>query len=168
MTWISLVALLGLVCLQPTLLLASGESIDRSELAESLRHTERAFAASAQRKDLDAFAGFIAGDAVFSGGSTLVGREAIVAGWAPFFEASGPLIRWEPCAAEVDDSGDLGLTTGQFWIEVEREGEESLLRGSFASVWRRQADGSWRVILDTGTPGVPVDEIGEPCAGASL
>jgi ketosteroid isomerase-like protein len=53
----------------------------------------------------------------------------------------GPALQWWPHWAGMARSGDLGFTTG---------GATSPVR--FFTVWRRQADGSWKWIYDGGVP----------------
>lgn len=60
---------------------------------------------------------------------------------------------WEPAYAGIARSGDLGFTTGPVSFDAER-----VPRGQYFTVWRRQADGSWKWIFDGG-PG-PVTEPG--------
>ena len=68
---------------------------------------------------------------------------------------------WWPVYAGVSRSGDLGFTTGPF------SGDEMRTpRGQYFTVWRRQADGSWKWIWDGGVG--PVSDPGPVYASASL
>jgi len=58
---------------------------------------------------------------------------------------------WWPAYAGISRSGDLGFTTGPFSVD-----EARTPRGQYFTVWRRQADGSWKWIWDGG-PG-PVSD----------
>ena len=59
----------------------------------------------------------------------------------------GPL-DWWPVYAGIAASGDLGFSTGPF---VGGAGEQRY-QGWFLTIWGRRPDGSWRWILDHGTP----------------
>lgn len=144
-----------------------GESDDLAALRETLRQTERAFAAAAGAKDLDRFASFIAEGAVFFGGAApLRGRSTILSGWAGLFTPEGPTLRWEPCAVEIEADGWIGSTTGPYWIEAPaRPADGTVPQGTFFSVWHRLEDGSWEIVLDTGTPPVPGPPVEKPCSG---
>ena len=55
---------------------------------------------------------------------------------------------WWPVYAGIARSGDLGFTTGPFVAgSGERQGH-----GWYLTIWKRQADGSWRWVLDHGPP----------------
>lgn len=62
-------------------------------------------------------------------------------------------IRWEPRDGEVALSGELGFTWGDWSV---RE-QDSTYYGNYVTVWKRGADGKWRMRLDGGneTPGPP-------------
>jgi ketosteroid isomerase-like protein len=67
------------------------------------------------------------------------------------------IFSWEPLYADIAQSGDLGYTTGPYEIRENTE-ERRILRGGFYfSVWQKQADNSWKVLLDmgVGTPLLP-------------
>lgn len=63
-----------------------------ADLAQEVFAAERAFAASMAERDHAAFTRHLAEDAVFfTNGEPLRGREAVAAGWQPFFEGrEGP------------------------------------------------------------------------------
>jgi ketosteroid isomerase-like protein len=68
-------------------------------------------------------------------------------------EAIEPFILdWHPAIAAVARAGDLGFTTGPYTITGRVPAVREPAQGMFFSVWRRQADGSWRVIVDGGVP----------------
>jgi ketosteroid isomerase-like protein len=52
----------------------------------------------------------------------------------------------------VARSGDLGFTTGPYSITGRAPAVREPAQGMFFSVWRRQPDGDWRVIVDGGAP----------------
>jgi ketosteroid isomerase-like protein len=58
--------------------------------------------------------------------------------------------RWQPVAARVARSGDLGFTVGQAVIQPKAGGDPALSK--YLTVWRRQADGSMRFLTDGGNP----------------
>ncbi|MCF8238365.1 MAG: DUF4440 domain-containing protein [Saprospiraceae bacterium] len=72
--------------------------------------------------------------------------------WAdPRPDGPSPLV-WAPQHAEVAASGDLGYTFG-YWRFPGRTdaGTDTLYYGNYVSIWKRQTDGSWKYVLDTGT-----------------
>jgi ketosteroid isomerase-like protein len=78
------------------------------------------------------------------------------------YEDKGRRLIWQPVFATASNSGDLGLTTGPWELKKSATDETSLAFGQFVSVWKKQADNSWRVIVDVGIdhpqpPGPPGD-----------
>jgi ketosteroid isomerase-like protein len=106
---------------------------------------EQAFAQTMADRDHEAFASFVADDAIFFGGpEPLRGKQQVVDGWARFFEGSDAPFSWEPAEVEVLESGALALSSGP----VRNADGELVAR--FTSIWRREADGTWRVVFDKG------------------
>lgn len=160
-TTLRLLAVLTLAALPPIpAKAAAGEATD------SLRAAEIAFARSVAEHDRAAFAATIAEDAIFLGaGGPLRGRDAIVEAWAPFLAEDGPRLEWHPEVAEVEDGGDFGITRGPYtYTGRGPDGEPVTEQGTFTSVWRREGDGSWRVVFDSGCPPCPKCAAGDPPA----
>ncbi len=59
-------------------------------------------------------------------------------------------LTWRPESAELAASGDLGYTYGIYTYQD----RDTSYEGTYVTVWRKQADGSWKFVLDTGNPGV--------------
>jgi ketosteroid isomerase-like protein len=124
-------------------------------LEAEVRATETAFARTMADRDLAAFGRFLAPDVVFAEDPALRGSAAVIAGWKPLFEGAKAPFSWEPATVVVLDSGRLALSSGPVYS---REGKRI---ATFNSVWRRGADGHWRIVLDRGCP--PCD-----CAAAPV
>ena len=68
-------------------------------------------------------------------------------------EAIEPFVLdWHPAIAAVARAGDLGFTTGPYTITGRAPAVREPAQGMFFSVWRRQPEGSWKVIVDGGVP----------------
>lgn len=58
---------------------------------------------------------------------------------------------WAPVFGDISRAGDLGWNTGPLWYEARPEQNRAERHGMFFSVWEKQADGRWLVVLDLGT-----------------
>lgn len=125
----------------------AGDEPDRAELAAELRAAEEAFARTMADRDLQAFGTFLADEAVFFGtNGEIRGKTAVVEAWRPFFDSPTAPFSWRPTSATVLESGGLGLTSGPVL------GPDRRQLGTFNTVWRRDPDGTWRVVFDRGCP----------------
>lgn len=135
--------------------------MDSSVLEAELMEADRAFNKATAESGVEGWVSFFAEDAamVQSGVGEIRGKEAIFATMAPYF-AAGAGLSWEPSRAEVSADGTLGYTVGEYVSEtVGPDGESVIGRGLYVSVWRRESDGSWRVVMDLGNPvDPPTDE----------
>jgi ketosteroid isomerase-like protein len=121
-----------------------------AELAAQVRAAETAFAATMAGRDLASFGSFVADEALFFGRrGVLRGRPAVVDGWKPFFDGPKAPFSWAPETVEVLDSGTLALSSGPVYDP------DGKVTGTFSSIWRRDADGRWRVLFDKGCPVCP-------------
>jgi len=106
---------------------------------------EVAFAKTMADRDHAAFATYVAEDAVFlTGGGVLRGREQVAQGWKRLYEGPNAPFSWQPHTVLVLDSGGLAFSRGPV------RNPDGKIRGTFASVWRKDPDGRWRVVLDRG------------------
>jgi ketosteroid isomerase-like protein len=62
-------------------------------------------------------------------------------------------LTWTPTEAEVSQGGDMGYTWGRYeYRDRPASGKMTVETGTYVTIWRRQADGSWKVVLDGGEP----------------
>lgn len=65
-------------------------------------------------------------------------------------------LTWKPAKADVAASRDLGYTFGTWELTGKsRTGDAVNLTGKYATVWKKQPDGSWKVVLDLGNVDPP-------------
>ena len=61
-------------------------------------------------------------------------------------------LTWKPIFADVASSGDLGYTYGTYKLSVKHSKESE--EGTYCSIWKQDAAGNWKFVLDTGNPGL--------------
>lgn len=61
---------------------------------------------------------------------------------------SGLVLKWRPVKAEIAASGEIGYTYGEWELYV--KSKDTTLYGNYVSIWKKQTDGAWKYILDTG------------------
>jgi len=132
-------------------LIAAGQTpraqISVTALASQVRDAERAFAKTMADRDHNAFASFVADEAVFfNEADVLRGKTAVAAGWKRLYEGPRAPFSWDPDRVEVLDTGTLALSSGPV-----RDPSGKRV-GTFNSVWRREPGGAWKVVFDKGCP----------------
>jgi ketosteroid isomerase-like protein len=112
---------------------------------------EARFAKDTKERGGAGFASWFAEDGVAlgNGQAPVIGRVAIEksANWLP----KNYQLTWTPTDAQMGPSGDMGYTWGHFeGRSKDASGNPVLNSGRYMTIWRRQADGSWKVVLDAG------------------
>ena len=142
---IARLVLVPLACLLAFALATAARAETREQLTQQVRDAENAFAATMAARDHKAFATFIADDAIFFGGDTPArGKAAVVESWKGLYEKPNAPFSWRSETVEVLDSGKLAHSSGPV---LNAKGERV---ATFNSIWRRERDGSWKVVFDKG------------------
>lgn len=133
---------------------------DPAAVRTELLAADRAFAADTYARGLDGWMAHHAPDAVrlrmggsAADGAVVQGLDAVRAYDAGLFADPTTRLVWAPTEAGAFAGGATGFTTGRSaMVRLRSEGAapDTLFRGTYVTVWRRGADGRWRVILDTG------------------
>lgn len=129
---------------------SEGKQHERDEAA--LMRTDREFQKVAAERGAAGFASFFDEEAVVMvGNKPVVGPKGVEEARTPFFAVHGNRLDWEPTSAESEH--DLGCTLGRYKItRMNDKGEKTISHGTYLTAWRRQPDGSWKVIFDGGMP----------------
>jgi ketosteroid isomerase-like protein len=120
--------------------------------AVDLIAADRAFYKSTSEKGLEGWLSWFAEDAVVfpTRGPIVEGLPAIKKLYEETkFSPKG--LSWKPKRAIIADSGELGYTYGvASWEQKGADGKITVHHGKYMTVWRRQDDGSWKVVADIG------------------
>jgi len=128
-------------------LAAAAGAQTNAELKEQVRSTEIAFAKTLADRDPAAFAKFLAEETIFmSNGRVTRGAKQVAERWRGYFDSPKAPFSWAPETVEVLDSGTLAMSSGPV-----RDPDGKRI-GTFNSVWRRERDGAWKIVLDNGCP----------------
>jgi len=134
-----------LVTLLISLVTAQKESL-RTQHRRALVQAERDFAtAAAARGTRDAFLEFLADDGILFQPGPVNGKKF----WTERQPRKG-LLSWEPIFADVSRAGDLGYTTGPWEFRPNGPDDKPVAFGQYFTIWKKQADGSWKFVLDRG------------------
>jgi ketosteroid isomerase-like protein len=61
-------------------------------------------------------------------------------------------LQWEPKNGMLAESGELGYTYGLY--KLQPKNKDTAIFGTYVSIWKKQSDGSWKFVLDSGNEGV--------------
>jgi len=97
-----------------------------------------------------AFASWFAADAVTlsNGQAPVHGHDAIArdATWA----AKDYQLVWTPTDGVMSPTGDMGYTWGHYeGRSRDADGNQRVTTGRYLTIWRKEPDGNWKVILDS-------------------
>jgi ketosteroid isomerase-like protein len=119
--------------------------------AVAIRNADLAFAKATAERGADGWASWFADSGVMvTPGRNIVGRVAIRDLMAPELADTTVSLTWRPMSVEVSSNGNLGYTIGR-WERTSRVNPGAPVRhGSYVTIWRKQGDGTWKVVLDIG------------------
>lgn len=126
---------------------------------EDVRQAEIGFAKAFADRDKAKFFSYVADDAVFiSPLGALRGKAQVIDRWSRFFDGvpEAPF-SWGPERVELTSGGTIGFSMGPIYLPDGKHG------GYYSSIWQKQADGAWKVIVDgPGNPTAPLKETAAP------
>lgn len=120
---------------------------------DQLLAADRDFAAyAAEHGTAAAFKAFMepTDSRAFEGGEPARGAEAIYQAHGGDKPSNGKLA-WSPDEALAGRAGDMGVTWGH-WRYTPADPAQKALIGHYVTVWRKDADGRWKGLIDIGNP----------------
>jgi uncharacterized protein (TIGR02246 family) len=86
------------------------------------------------------------------------GKEQIRAGMKPLFDDPGFTTKYEITGVELAQSGELGYTRGTYSGTSTDPVTKKIVseRGKWLTIRRKQADGAWKIIVDTASSDLPL------------
>ncbi len=130
---------------------------DLAAIESNIRSLDKDWAAAAAAKDLDKSTSYYADDGqMFSAvAPPAVGKDAVRKTWAGLMSAPDFVsLSFEPTAVHVAAAGDMAYELGTYEINMkDKKGKVTPEKGVYVVIWKKQADGSWKVEVDSSAPG---------------
>lgn len=126
------------------------KKVNRPSDKMQMMRTDEAFSAMSRRDGMKkAFLEFIDNEGILLRPNHLpiVGADAI--DFLSQADDTTYTLTWKPSGGEISSSGDLGFTYGVYLLAL----PDTALSGTYVSIWKKQADGKWKFILDSGNQG---------------
>jgi ketosteroid isomerase-like protein len=129
--------------------LSATSVVDLAAVEAVVRKADADWAAAASTASVDAWMAFYAADAV-----VLLPNDELASGKDLIRHTVTRLlalrVAWRPIKVEVARSGDLALLIGAYELRLgDSHGAPISDRGRRLEIWRKQADGTWKCIVDT-------------------
>ena len=135
-----------------------GTSPNLKEIEGTLRKADASLQDAITRKDIDLLLSFYADDACLlpTAEPIVKSKESIRAEWThiltiPNFENKSTLTK-----IEISDGGDMAYTMGYYRaVMMGEDGNLTQEPGKWVSIWKKQADGQWRIVVDIYNTDIP-------------
>ena len=60
-------------------------------------------------------------------------------------------LTWSPVHVDVSESGDLAYSFGNYeFRSIGKDGKPAVEHDKYTTIWKKQKDGRWKVVLDMG------------------
>jgi uncharacterized protein (TIGR02246 family) len=120
---------------------------------KAVKDTESAWLQAFQSKDADKIVSFYADDAalLLPNAPLISGREAAKQAFKPFTTDPNFNLQFEATRVDVAKSGDLAYTQGAYTMTATDPATKKAAteKGKYLTVFKKQADGSWKAVEDT-------------------
>jgi ketosteroid isomerase-like protein len=83
----------------------------------------------------------------------IIGKQSLIESYMGKSDI-GFVLTWKPANAIISESGELGYTYG-FWMFV---AQKDTSEGTYMTVWKKDLQGQWKYIADTGNDGLNPDK----------
>lgn len=151
----------GIACVSLLAALGGCSSSAVPDLAKAeaeVRAADAQWREAAAAHDLERTVSYWSDDAqlLVPGAPPIVGRDAIRKFVSDAFAAPDFSITWVIDKVTIAKGGDLAYGTGTNQISLTTpDGKHVVEQNKAVEVWRREADGSWKCVVDVATPAPP-------------
>jgi ketosteroid isomerase-like protein len=120
--------------------------------ADTLRQLEAEFMKATAERGSQGYISYYADDAVeVPNNDAIIQGKVNIAKTMEFLDDKNNHLTWTPVGADISASGDMGYTYGTYeFTSSDRNSKPVVDHGKYTSIWKKQKDGSWKVVLDMG------------------
>lgn len=134
-------------------------AVDVAAEQGKIRDVEAAWVKDVAAKDVEKCVANYTDDAVMMipGAPAAKGKEAIRAMWKGMLADPNVKLVFSSDRVEISASGDLATTKGAYTMTMTNPKTKKPMedKGSYVTVFKKQADGSWKAVEDINTSEVP-------------
>jgi uncharacterized protein (TIGR02246 family) len=138
---------------QPKATVRLGATADTRATDEAaIRAVDTEWLKAGQAKNVDGWVSFYADNAtlMIAGAPVATGKDAIRKTLASLMANPGFAVTFGPTKVEVSKSGDLAYDLGNYSLTLnDAKGKPQTTNAMYVVVWGKQADGSWKVLIDS-------------------
>ena len=130
---------------------ASPAAAADTKIEQALRDLDAKWSAAAGAKDVDKTVSYYAADAIVMppNASRAMTKETIRSAWKEMLTSPGAAITWKATKVEVAKAGDLAYVSGTYeQLMTDASGNQAKDRGKYVAIFKKQTDGTWKVIVD--------------------
>jgi uncharacterized protein (TIGR02246 family) len=120
----------------------------------AIRAADATWTKAAESKDVAGTSGAYADTAVLMapGAPITTGRDAIVKAFTGMMADKNFALKFGPTKVEVAKGGDMAYELGDYSLTVsDAKGKAQTMKAKYVVVWGKQADGSWKALVDAPT-----------------
>jgi ketosteroid isomerase-like protein len=123
---------------------------------DEIMQADRDFNTATQQKRADGWMTYFAENAVVPAMPPLAGKAALNEHFQKLFADRDFVLSWEPVKAEVFPGDKMGYTVGKYLARFkDKAGQAMEETGRYITIWKKQDDGSWKIVADTGSEDGP-------------
>jgi len=137
-----------------TIVSCNQTKVDKKAVGDKIMQLSKEWSQTIATKDVDKIVGYWADDAFVmqNGQPPLKGKQAIRQMVEESFKIPGFNISWQPESVEVSDNGDMAYLIENAKVSfTDSTGKAITINNKAVSIWRKQADGSWKNAIDIST-----------------
>jgi uncharacterized protein (TIGR02246 family) len=127
----------------------------------AIREAEAAWSKAEAAKDVESSLSFFAEDGVSlpPNAPMVTGKEAMRKGLSEAMANPGFALSWQADKVEASRGGDLAYSMGTYQGTMNNaKGKPVTDHGKYVTVWKKQADGTWKVVADIYNSDLPAPE----------
>src|SRR5438874_638089 len=129
-----------------------------TKIEQDLRDLDAKWSAAAGAKDIDKTVSYYSEDAIVMppNAPSATTRETIRSAWKEMLTSPGAAIRWKATKVEVAKAGDLAYVSGTYEETMtDASGKPVKDHGKYVEIFKKQADGTWKVVADIWNSDLP-------------
>ena len=106
------------------------------------------------KADASLIAALFAEDGVLLGrnGKFFKGPQQIFERQKTVMEGAGKGVKATVTTVDLWLDGDMAYETGKYSYKFQEKGQPVTEEGRYVTIWKRQSDGSWKIVTDMGVP----------------